>query len=79
MLVKRIILLVIIFVLNLSAPALAAEAGGGIIEGRIVNGTEGSSSVADQDVTLKTYQNDAEKKALLVTQIPRPQENSGQG
>ena len=61
MLIKRItLLLMIIFVLNLSTPTLAAEAGNGIIEGRVVNGTADGSSVADQDVTLKTYQDDAE-------------------
>ena len=58
--IKRIALLVMIFILSLPAPASAAEAGSGIIEGQIVNGTEGGSSVADQDVTLKTYLNNAE-------------------
>ncbi len=58
--IKRIVLLMIVFVLSLSAPALADESGSGMIEGRIVNGTEGSSSVVGQDVTLKTYLDDAE-------------------
>ncbi len=58
MLIKRITLAVMIFVLSLSSPALAAEAGSGIIEGRVVNGTQGGGSVADQDVTLETYLND---------------------
>ncbi len=52
--IRRIALLMI-FVLSLSASALAAEPGSGIINGRVVNGTEGGSSVADQDITLKTY------------------------
>ena len=46
MLIKRIALVVVIFTLSLSAPVLAAEDG--VIEGLVVNGTEGgSSSVAD--------------------------------
>jgi hypothetical protein len=62
-LIKRIVLLVMIFTLSASASALAAEPGSGIIEGQIVNGTEGSSGVADQELTLKTYLNDAEVSA----------------
>ncbi|MFC1976983.1 carboxypeptidase-like regulatory domain-containing protein [Chloroflexota bacterium] len=58
--IRRIVLLMVIFVLSLSTSALAAEPGSGMIEGRVANGTAGGSSVADQDVTLKTYQNDAE-------------------
>jgi hypothetical protein len=55
-LIKRIALLIMITILSLSAPALAAEPGSGLIEGQVVNGTEGSgSSAADQDITLKTY------------------------
>ncbi len=57
---KRIILLFIIFSLLLPAPALAAETGNGIIEGTIVNGTDGGSSVAGVEITLKTYLNDNE-------------------
>ncbi len=57
--IKRIALVVVIFTLSLSAPVLAAEDG--VIEGLVVNGTEGgSSSVADQDITLKTYLDNAE-------------------
>ena len=56
---KRIALGVVIFILSLSAPVLAAEDG--VIEGLLVNGTEGgSSSVADQDITLKTYLDNTE-------------------
>ncbi len=58
--IKRIALLVTIAILSLSASVLAAEAGSGIIEGQVVNGTEGGSSIADQDITLKTYLNDSE-------------------
>ncbi len=58
--IKRIALLVIIFILSLSSSALAAEPGSGIIEGMVVNRTMGGSSVADQDITLKTYLNDTE-------------------
>ncbi len=58
--IKRIALLVMILILSLSASALAAEPGSGIIKGQVVNGTEGGSSVADQEITLKTYLNDAE-------------------
>ena len=61
--IKRIALLLIIFVLSLSASALAAEPGSGVIEGSVVNRTEGGSSVADQDITLKVYLN--EKKHNL--------------
>ena len=58
--IKRVALLVMIFILNLSSPVLATEASSGMIEGQIVNGTTSGSSVADQDITLKTYLNDAE-------------------
>jgi hypothetical protein len=60
-LIKRIALLAMIFMLSLPASALAAEPGSGIIEGQIVNGTEGGGSVADHDITLKTYLNDVEE------------------
>ncbi|MFC1943217.1 carboxypeptidase-like regulatory domain-containing protein [Chloroflexota bacterium] len=61
--IRRVILLVMIFILSLSTPALAAEPGNGIIEGQVVNGTAAGTSVAEQNVTLKTYQNDAEVDA----------------
>lgn len=61
MLIKRTALLVIIVILmSLSAPVLAAEPDSGIIEGHIINRTEGGSSVADQEITLKIYLNEAE-------------------
>ena len=58
---KRVALLLIIFILSLSSSALAAEPGSGIIDGMVVNETASGSSVADQDVTLKTYLNDVEE------------------
>jgi LPXTG-motif cell wall-anchored protein len=44
----------------MSSFALAAEPGNGIVDGRVVNETASGSSVADLDVILKTYLNDAE-------------------
>ncbi len=64
MLIKRIALLMMVFTLSLSAPVLAAESGTGVIEGQLVNETNGGSSVANQDITLKTYLNDAEVDAI---------------
>ncbi len=58
--IKRIALLVTMLTLSLSIPALAAEPGQGIVEGQLVNGTEGGSSVAAIDVTLKTYLDNSE-------------------
>ncbi len=58
--VKNTALLIMTLILSLSTSALAAEPGGGIIEGQIVNVTTGGSSVAEQDITLKTYQNGTE-------------------
>ncbi len=60
MLIKRITLSVMIFILSLSASALAAEPDSGIIDGQLVNGTEGGGSVADLDISLTTYLNDTE-------------------
>ncbi len=58
--IKRIALLVIIVISGMSSFALAAELGNGVVDGRVVNETVGGSSVADLDVILKTYLNDAE-------------------
>ena len=63
--VKRIVLLTIIFILGLSAPSLAAEIGSGVITGQVVNGTVGGDSVADIDITLKTYLNDSEVSSTV--------------
>jgi LPXTG-motif cell wall-anchored protein len=59
-LIKRIALMTLIFILSLSTSVSAAESGIGIIEGQIVNGTEGGSSVTDQEITLSAYINDTE-------------------
>lgn len=61
--IKRIALLVMILMLGLSASALAAEPGGGTVSGQLVNGTKGGGSVANIDVTLKTYVNNAESSS----------------
>jgi hypothetical protein len=58
--IKRIILLLIVAILGLSTPALAAEGGSGVVEGQLINGTESGGSVVDIDVTLKTYLDDVE-------------------
>lgn len=58
--IRRIILLAIIFILGFTTPALAAEIGTGKIEGRIINETDGGSSVAGQEITLVVDLNDAE-------------------
>ena len=63
--IKRIGLLVVIFTLSLAAPASAAEDG--VIEGRLVNGTTGGSSVANLEITLDTHLNNAEM-ALTTTE-----------
>src|SRR3989338_5936150 len=56
-LAKRIILLAAVLVLisSLTLPPVAAQEGtSGNIEGRLVNGTAGGSSVADIEVQLRT-------------------------
>ncbi|MFH1647352.1 MAG: hypothetical protein ABID71_06705 [Chloroflexota bacterium] len=63
---KRILLLLtVVSLLFIAAPALAA--GNGTLEGYVVNRTDGGSSVADQEVTLKTYLNDNEVESAVVT------------
>jgi len=59
-LIKRVALLLIILVMSLSSPALAAGPDSGIISGQLVNGTAGGSSIAGQTVTLTVYLNDVE-------------------
>lgn len=59
-LIKRIVILAILFALTLNTATLAAEPGNGVIEGQVVNGTEGGSSVSDQEITLTTNLNEAE-------------------
>ena len=58
--IRRIVLLVTIFILGFSTPALAAEVGTGTIEGQIISETDGGSSVVGQEVTLVIYLDDAE-------------------
>ena len=58
--IKRIALLAIVFLLNLSSPALAADPGNGVIEGQLVNGTAGGGSIAGQAVILTIYLNGGE-------------------
>ncbi len=58
--IRRVALLVTILLLSLTVSASAAEPGQGIVEGQLVNGTEGGRSVADIEVTLKTYLNNDE-------------------
>ncbi len=54
-------LLLIAFIFCLPSSTLAAEAGNGTIEGRLVNGTAGSrSSLANREITLKTIQSNNE-------------------
>jgi len=62
-LIKRIALLVMVLILSLPASVLAAEPDSGIIEGQIVNGTAGGSSVADQNITLNIYLDEVEVDA----------------
>lgn len=56
---KRIVLLAagLVSILSLSLPSAAAEDASGTIEGHLVNGTAGGSSVADVVVQLKTLVN----------------------
>ncbi len=56
---KRIVLLaaVLVLILSLSLPTLAAEDPTGTIEGQLINGTAGGSSVADIEVRLQTLVN----------------------
>ena len=56
---KRIVLLVavLVLILSLSLPSVAAEDASGTLEGHLVNGTAGGSSVADVVVQLRTLVN----------------------
>ena len=56
---KRIVLLAagLVLILSLSLPSVAAEDTSGTIEGQLVNGTAGGSSVADVVVQLNTLVN----------------------
>lgn len=61
----RVTSIVMLFILALPGAVLAAETGDGAIEGKLINGTTGGGSVADQEVTLKTYRNDAELASAM--------------
>jgi hypothetical protein len=52
---RFIIILSIILSIELPVMALAQEPAGGVINGQVVNGTEGGGSVAGVEVTLLTY------------------------
>ncbi len=56
----RVILILFTIFSSLAAPALAASAGTGTIQGQLVNGTASGSGVANLEITLKTYLNDKE-------------------
>ncbi len=58
--IKRIVLLVMIFSLSLASPALAVAPDQGIIEGLVVNKTASGSSVVDLELTLKAYLDNTE-------------------
>ena len=52
--IRRIVLLAaLVLALGLSGTALAAEGDEGVIEGQLINGSEGGSNVAGIEVTLE--------------------------
>ena len=57
---RKGLLLVAVMALLLALPVKAAESGGGAIEGLLVNGTAGGSSVAGREVTLKVFAENVE-------------------
>ena len=59
-LIRAVVLIVVILFVILSAPAIVAETGVGVIDGQVVNGTDGGGSVADLDLVLTVYQEGAE-------------------
>jgi hypothetical protein len=65
-LVRRIALLVVIFILGLSGNGLAAEPGEGTIKGSISNGTADGSNVTDIEITLKTYLDEKELEPATI-------------
>lgn len=64
---KRVALLFVTVLLCLPTAVLAAEEGAGVIEGQLLNGTEGGGSTAAQTVTLTTYLNDKESATASAT------------
>lgn len=57
--VRRIILLGILFMVGLAAPVFGDEPGVGILEGQIINGTAGGASVAGVKINLDVLRNGA--------------------
>jgi hypothetical protein len=55
---RLIVILAILLAFGLPATALAQEPGEGVINGQVVNGTEGGGSVAEVKVVLITYAGD---------------------
>ncbi len=52
---SRFIPVVLLLLLGLGAGLARADGGGGVVEGKLVNGTAGGSIVAGQTVTLQVY------------------------
>lgn len=62
--VKRFIwIAMVLLVLSLATPALAAD-GNGKINGQLVNGSKQPGSVADQSITMKVLRNGSEQQTL---------------
>ena len=55
---KLITILVVLFIFGISGVAIAQESTDGVIEGQVINGTEGGGSVAGIEVALITYIDD---------------------
>jgi hypothetical protein len=55
---RLIAILLTLLILGLPATALAQEPADGVINGQVINGTEGGGSVAEVEVTLITYIDD---------------------
>lgn len=58
--IKRIALLIIIFILSLPASTLAAEPNSGTIEGEVINRTAGESDVPNHAIILRTFLDNVE-------------------
>jgi len=66
MVIRNVVIPITLLLLSVPALALAAESDIAVIEGKIINGTEGGGSVADQEITLKTYLDDSEVSVNIV-------------
>ncbi|MFC2014765.1 hypothetical protein ACFLUP_02095 [Chloroflexota bacterium] len=53
--IRSLVLSLAIFVLSFPGPVYAAEPANGMIDGQIINETAEGSSVAEQDISLKTF------------------------